>query len=219
MKLGILLIAGALAVPPGCAALRTGGQAQSGRQALIAGNPEHALAHFQQVAHANPEYVHQSGLFRQSIWTYLGRTQYKTGMLNEAAQSFQQALSVEPDDYLAMTQLGLVQARTGDRETGLRNIQRGMHGVHDFLEYMERGWPHQAFWDPRREIRSELEKNLDMIAGKSVDWEYLLSTAEWLAPRMESEMEAVRRDHRRFYDHRDRDRRRAGMSLGVGVGF
>lgn len=219
MNSRVLLLALVLTVVSGCAALRTGGQVQSGRQALIAGRAEHAVGYFQQAAEADPDYIFQSGLFRQSIWTYLGRSQYRAGLLKEAARSFERALSTYPGDFLAMTQLGLVQARTEQRPSGLENIRRGLQGLHEWLEYMERSWPYQAFWDPRREIRSELEKNLAMIAGRDIDWDYLIATAEWLGPRMEEEIEAVRRDHRRFYDRRNGDRTRAGLSLGLGVGF
>jgi tetratricopeptide (TPR) repeat protein len=202
----------------GCSSLRVGGQVQSGRQALLAGNMERALAYFQEAANSNPDYIYHSVNFRESIWTYLGRTQYAVGMYDQARKSFERALSVYQDDYLARVYLGLTLARMGDHSRAAREIQIGMQGLHDWLEYMERSWPHQAYWDPLREIRSELEKDLAMISGKDIDWEKLMASGEWLGKRMEEEIEAVRRDERREFDRQDRDRR-PGVSLGIGVGF
>jgi len=178
---------------------------QSGRQALLAGNMERALPYFQEVANANPDYIYESVLFRESIWTYVGRSQYALGMLESARSSFERALSVYRDDYLARIYLGLTLARAGDRARGLKEIQSGMQGLHDWLEYMERSRPLTAFWDPLREIRSELEKNLQMIG-------------EWIGKRMEEEIDNVRRDERRQFERHDRDGS-SSVSLGIGVGF
>jgi len=203
---------------PGCASFRVAGQVQSGRQALLAGNTERALAYFQEAANANPDYIYQSGesgRFLQSVWTYFGRAQYVLGMLQAARQSFERALSVYHDDHLARLYLGLTLARLGDRSQALEEIRSGMQGLYDWLEYMEYGRPFDASWDPAREIRSELERNLAMISGKDIDWDKLIASGEWLGTRIEEEVEYVRRDERR---RRDR-RLRPGMSLGVGVGF
>ena len=202
----------------GCSSLRTGGQMQSGRQALLAGNMERALPYFQEVANANPDYIYESVLFRESIWTYVGRSQYALGMLESARSSFERALSVYRDDYLARIYLGLTLARTGDRARGLKEIQSGMQGLHDWLEYMERSRPLTAFWDPLREIRSELEKNLQMIGGKDVVWDQLIASGEWIGKRMEEEIDNVRRDERRQFERHDRDGS-SSVSLGIGVGI
>jgi tetratricopeptide (TPR) repeat protein len=203
----------------GCSSLRTAGEMQSGRQALLAGNMERALPYFQEVANKNPDYIYESVLFRESIWTYLGRSQYALGMLEPARASFERALSVYRDDYLARIYLGLTLARTGDQARGLKEIQSGMQELHDWLEYMERSRPFTAYWDPLREIRSELEKNLAMIAGKDVAWDQLIASGEWIGKRMEEEIDNVRRDERRQFERHDRDGRGSGVSLGIGVGF
>jgi tetratricopeptide (TPR) repeat protein len=203
----------------GCSSLRLAGQMQSGRQALLAGNMERALPYFQEVANKNPDYIYESVLFRESIWTYLGRSQYALGMLEPARASFERALSVYRDDYLARIYLGLTLARTGDRSAAVKEIQAGMQGLHDWLEYMERSRPFTAYWDPLREIRSELEKNLQMIAGKDIAWDPLIASGEWIGKRMEEEIDNVRRDERRQFERHDRDGRGSGVSLGIGVGF
>ena len=203
----------------GCSSLRLAGQIQSGRQALLAGNMEGALPYFQEVASKNPDYMYESVLFRESIWTYLGRSQYALGMLEPARASFERALSVYRDDYLARIYLGLTLSRSGDRPAALKEIQAGMQGLHDWLEYMERSRPFTAYWDPLREIRSELEKNLAMIAGKDIAWDQLIASGEWVGKRMEEEIDNVRRDERRQFERRDGDGRGSGTSLGIGVGF
>jgi tetratricopeptide (TPR) repeat protein len=205
----------------GCASLQTAGEMQSGRQALLAGNMERALPYFQEVANKNPDYIYEAVLFRESIWTYLGRSQYALGMLEPARASFERALSVYRDDNLARIYLGLTLARTGDRlpAVAVKEIQAGMQGLHDWLEYMERSRPFTAYWDPLREIRSELEKNLQMIGGKDIVWDQLIASGEWIGKRMEEEIDNVRRDERRQFERRDRNGSSSGGSLGIGVGF
>jgi tetratricopeptide (TPR) repeat protein len=201
----------------GCASFRSAGQIERGRHALIAGSTDEALTLFEEVARNNPDYVYTYRLFRESIWTYLGRAQYAKGMPEQARRSFERALSVLPDDYLARLYLGLVSARTGDRSRALKEFESAMKGLYEFLEYANYSGPFEFRWDPAREIRSELERNLAMIQGKDVDWDKLISSAEWIGRRMEQEIDYVRRDEERQLERRERDR--SGVSLGVGFGF
>ena len=206
----------------GCASFQAAGQVQSGRRELLINNPEQALANFQQAAASSPNYVYESGLFREGIWTYVGRAQYATGKLQEARQSLERALAAYKDDYLAKLYLGLTLARSGDRSAGLsaglKEIDSGMKGLHDWLEYINASRPYTAYWDPTREIRSELEKDIAMIAGKDIDWPQLIASAEWIGQKMEDEMDKVKRDEREHY-RRDEYGPRRGISIGVGVGF
>lgn len=204
----------------GCAAYQAAGQVQSGRQALLINKPEDALAYFQQVAQTNPNYIFQSETYREGIWTYIGRAQYSLGRLPEARQSLEKALSVYPDDYLARIYLGLTLLRSGEDASGLKELDSGMKGLYDWLEYMNRTMPYTAFWDPRREIRSELEKDIDMLSGKDVNREQLISSAEWIGQRMEEEIDLVRRDEQQWYRERDFDRFPGrGVGIGIGIGF
>ena len=138
----------------GCESFKVAGQFQSGRQAFLAKDYEAALASFQKVARADPNYMFESGLYRQGIWNYVGRAQYYTGKFAEASQSLERALKVYQDDHLAWVYLGLSRARSGDLSNGASEIERGMKGLYDWLEHYESSRPFEAFWDPRREIRS-----------------------------------------------------------------
>lgn len=201
----------------GCAGFQTAGEVNSGRQALLVNQPETALAYFLAAADRDPDFVYQSVYFREGIWTYVGRTQYATGKLNESRQSLERALAKDQDDHMARLYLGLTLMRSGDSTRGIKEIESGMKGLHDWLEYIERTRPFEAYWDPTREIRGAIEKDLEKISAKDLDPKQLIANAEWLGERMESEIDRARRDERRRYEN-EFDRRR-GLSVGVGIGF
>jgi tetratricopeptide (TPR) repeat protein len=178
----------------GCDSFKVAGQFQSGRQAFLAKNYEAALTSFQQVARSDPNYIFQSGLYRQGIWNYVGRAQYYTGKLSEARQSLERAYQ---DDHLARLYLGLTRASTNDSANGARDIENGMKGLYEWIEHYESSKPFEAFWDPRREIRSAIEKDLKMISTDKIDWQQLIPNAEWIGQKMEDEIDQVRRQESR----------------------
>jgi hypothetical protein len=75
---------------------------------------------------------------------------------------------------------------------------------------MNDSYPFDTFWDPRGEIRSEIDKDLAMISAKDIDWPKLISSGEWVGKMMEEEIDKVRRDERRKYEE-ERDRRPPGV--------
>ena len=176
----------------GCAT--AGGQIQAGRQDLLYGDPNNAVAHFQQAAEINPDYLYFSVL-PQGVWTYVGRAYYATGKLPEARQALERAVSRHPDDNLAKLYLGLVLARDGDRPRGLKEIEGGMRGIHDWLDYIQQrfAFSYGRFWDPNRTIRSEIASDLAMIS-KGADWPKLIAGGEWVGKQMEEEIDRARRD-------------------------
>jgi tetratricopeptide (TPR) repeat protein len=201
----------------GCAAYGVGGQVYSGRRALLVNDHETALGYFNTAARADPAYVYRFDHFHEGVWTYVGRTQYAIKRYKEARESLERALKMDRDDNLARLYYGLTLARTGDLSRGVKEIESAMKDIHELLEYTERTTPFQAFWDPLREIRGAVEKDLAAVSGKDFDPEQLIANAEWLGTRMEQEVENVRGDERR---QRDRDfERRRGLSVGVGIGF
>jgi tetratricopeptide (TPR) repeat protein len=200
-----------------CAGCQTAGQMQSGRQAFVMGKNEEALDHFETVAKSDPGYFYRSGPFHENVWTYIGRSQYNTGRLDEARRSLEQALALDKDDYLAHIYLGLTLARSGDRRAGLQEIEAGMRGLHDWLEYLTFNTRFGVYWDPNREIRNQIEKDLEAISNRNVDWPELISNAEWLGKKTEEEVDTARLDEWRQRQFRD-DRFR-GSGIGIGVGF
>jgi tetratricopeptide (TPR) repeat protein len=203
-----------------CTAYQVAGQVQSGRQALLINNNETALAYFQQAAQIDPNFIFQSGLYRETIWTYVGRSQYNLGQLKEARASLEKALALYPDDYLGRIYLGLTLLRGGEDARGLKELDSGLKGLYDWLEDMNRAMAYTAFWDPLREIRSEIEKDLQMLSGKDIDRPQLISSAEWIGKRMEEEIDLVRRDEQRRFRDQEFDRfPGSGIGIGIGIGF
>lgn len=208
----------AVSLIAGCAAYGTGGQFAAGRRAFVMGDHETALGYFTTVAQRDPSYVYQFVNFREGIWTYVGRTQYTTKRYKEARESLERALKMDRDDNLARLYYGMTLARTGELSRGVQEIEGAMKGIHEFLEYQERTRPMFNFWDPLREIRGAIEKDLAAISGKDFNPEELIANAEWLGKRMEEEVDNVAGDERRQWD-REFERRRLGASIGVGIGF
>lgn len=181
----------------GCAAFQAGTDVDSGRRAFLIGNNETALSYFQSAAQQDPNYIYGFAL-PQGIWSYVGRAEYVTGQYPQARQTLERALSLNQDADVARLYLGLTLARSGDGQQGLKEIERGMKGLYDQIEYITQAhrWTYGRFWDPRREIRSAIQDNLAMLSGKDVDVQRLIADGEWLGMRVEQEIDWARRDER-----------------------
>jgi tetratricopeptide (TPR) repeat protein len=178
----------------GCTAFQVRSDIQAGRQALLLNRPEDALPYFQRVVQADPNFVMGFGVFQEGAWTYVGRANYGTGRLSEAKQALERALARDDDDNLARLYLGLVLTRDGDRQTGAKQIEGGIRGLHDWLEYINYNTIYGMYWDPRREIRSEIRTDLALLSGKEIDWQKVIASSEWIGFRMEEEIDRARRD-------------------------
>jgi tetratricopeptide (TPR) repeat protein len=191
-----------------CTSLEVGGELQSGRRAWFAADNETALAYFQSAATKDPNYVYGSAL-QQGIWSYVGRAEYAVGQLPQARQSLERALSLNKSEDIARLYLGLTLVRSGNQQQGLTEIEGGMKGIHNWLEFITNAYRFSfgQFWDPGRNIRSAIEGDLAMLSGKDVDWHQLLADGEWLGKRMEVEMDRARRQE-------SRDRSRDGNGRG-----
>jgi tetratricopeptide (TPR) repeat protein len=188
----------------GCTSIRIAGDIQKGRAQLMYGDPKVALAHFQNVAQLQPDYVLNYAIpqLDQSVWTYVGRAYYAAGRFPEARQAFDRARSRYEHDHLAKIYLGLVFGRDGDQKQGLKELEAGMRGLVNWLDYIELNLDEGRFWDPTREIRSAIDGELKTIASGKVDWESVTKGAEWIGLKTEMEIDLVRRDIRR---DRERD--------------
>lgn len=180
----------------GCASLQAGGELQYGRQALLEGKNEAALGYFQSAAQRDPNYVYATGSSpKQSVWSYVGRSEYLTGRFPEARKDLERALASNQQEDIARLYLGLTLAREGDRQRGLQEIEEGMRGINNFLNYITQAQQYSIgqYWDPDRSIRSAIQSDLAMTSGKDLDWQRLAADTEWLGIRMEQESDLARR--------------------------
>ena len=180
----------------GCASLQTGGEVQSGRQALLEGRNAAALGYFYSAAQKDPNYVYATGSSpKQGVWSYVGRSEYLTGRFPEARKSLERAIASNRPEDIARLYLGLTWVREGDRQRGLKEIESGMRGIDSFLDNISQTQRYSIgqYWDPDREIRSAIQRDLAMISGKDLDWQKLTADTEWLAIRMEQESDLARR--------------------------
>jgi tetratricopeptide (TPR) repeat protein len=190
----------ALLAAAGCATVRAGGDLASGRQALLKGNNEAALGFFQRAAQEDPNYVYGVPL-QQSVWSYVGRSEYLNGQIPQARQTLERAISGErvisgqQQEVIARLYLGLTLAREGDRQGGLKEIESGMRGINNFIDNMNQNFRFSfgQYFDTGRDIRGAIQTNLAMITGKDLDWQQLTTATEWLGIRMEEESDLARR--------------------------
>ena len=181
----------------GCAGFQAGSEIQAGRRAFLIGNNEAALGYFQRAAQLDPGYTYGTAL-QQNVWSYVGRSEYAIGRFPQARQSLEKALATDTDRNMARLYLGLTLARGGDRQQGLRDIESGMRGIYDWIEYFTQAqrFSQGRFWDTRREIRSSIQNDLAMLQAKDVDVKKLIASGEWLGKRVEEEIDLARRDER-----------------------
>jgi len=183
-----------------CSTLTDASRFQAGRRALLADDYESAVAYFASVAERRPNYVNVISNYRESVWTYLGRAQYGLKRYPEARRSLEKAVALEKNDSLARLYLGLTLLRMGELPLGAREVEVGMKGIYDWIEYMNRTQPFQAFWDPNRQIRKQIDQELAALSSKDFRRESLLNDAEWIGKTFEEELERVRQDERRQFE-------------------
>jgi len=177
-------------------------QFSSGRQALLTGNYESALGYFQRVAQQDPNYVSAAEPV-QGVWTYVGIAQYSTGNLAQARETLERAVSQPQRADVARLYLGLTLARLNERQKGLQDIETGLRGIHNFLDYMNETYRYGIgqFYDPRRTIRSAIEKAQATISNGNIDWPQLLSEGERIGVEIEEEGDRARKQQ--LMDQRD----------------
>ena len=88
------------------------------------------------------------------------------------------------------------QVRLGDRQSGLRQIEAGLKGIRDFLNYITYTFSSEfgQYWDPNRDIRKAIESALAMISGGNFDWPTLITEGERIGMQIEEEADKARRD-------------------------
>ena len=168
-------------------------EVHKGRQALMAGKAETALAHFQRATELDRKFIYFSTL-PQSAITYTGRALYQLGRFSEARQAFEHATLEFADDSMARLYLGITLVRQGDRERGVQETTAGLRAIYQWLDDIEANLPQGVYWDINRDIRSEIERVLEQMTDRRLSAEQLIETTEWVGNRMEWEIDAARRD-------------------------
>src|SRR5215475_10932710 len=181
-----------------CAATRGASDVVQGREALLAGNYQAALGYFQAAEQADPNYIYGAEL-REGVSSFLGRTQYLTGNYTQARQTLEKALSQHRTDNVARLYLGLTQYRLGDQKAALTNIERGMRGISDWLNYINTNFRYEfgKDWDVDGTIRDDIKSSLAMISSGKIDWPQLVAGGERVGIGIENEEEIYRDEYAR----------------------
>ena len=176
-----------------CATVQGGGDVAQGRQELLKGNNQQALGLFQDAEKVDPTYVYGTEL-RAGVLSYLGRTQYLTGDYAQARQTLEKAVSQHTSDNVARLYLGLTLYRLGDQKAALANIQGGMEGINNWLDYLNQNFRLEfgQDWDPGGTIRAGIKTDLAMISSGKIDWPQLIADGERLGIGIEQEEENFR---------------------------
>jgi tetratricopeptide (TPR) repeat protein len=177
----------------GCAAFNSAGDIAQGRQALLEGKYQLALDYFWGADQMDPHYTYGAEL-REGVLSFLGRAQYLTGNYAQARQTLEKDLAHHRSDNVARLYLGLTQYRLGDKEAGLTNIQRGMQGIYNWLNYLNDSFRFSfgIDWDPEGTIRAGIKSDLAMISSGKINWPQLIADGENLGIAIEQEEEDFR---------------------------
>ena len=121
-------------------------------------------------------------------------SQYLTGNYAQARQTLEKNLSHHRSDNVARLYLGLTLYRLGEHQAGLTNIQRGMNGIYNWLEYLNTNFALEfgQGWDPDGTIRAGIKSNLAMISSGKIDGSQLIADGESLGIAIEQEEDDFR---------------------------
>jgi Tfp pilus assembly protein PilF len=176
-----------------CGSVQVAQQVQAGRFALQTGRPNDAVDYLMQAAETDPHYRLPFPV-RKSVFTYLGRAYYETGRDMEAQRNFEQALSRDPNDHLAHLYLGLTRLRNGEPDRGRKEVETGLKGISETLEYIASDNVYGFFWDPAGTLRSDIKTTLTV----KQDNMFLIASAERIGREFDREIDEARRDESRF---------------------
>jgi len=193
LSLTNLLIASLFSVSlfiAGCSTV--GGDVQAGRNALQTGNPNDAIGYLTQAAATDPNYKIPYRV-RIGVLTYLGRSYLETGQDVEARKTLERAVKLDHDDPLAHLYLGIAMLKTGDLQSGRKEIEAGLRAIDDTLESITADLVFGFYWDPNMQIRNDIRKTLDA----KLDDSQLIMPAERIGAEFDEEIDKARRDESR----------------------
>src|SRR5258705_4426314 len=190
---GLLLLASVY----GCAGSQAAQQIRQGRLALLTGNPEIAVQHFEQAAALDSK--NSGSPLQQSAWTYVGRAYYGTMQYSLARQALDRALAQNKEDDIARLYVGLIGAHEQINESSRKQIQAGLQGVYDRIEYIKRFTFAAEFWGPSGQLSAELLALIKTVAAPQVDWSGVIPRIEELGLKIENEVDQSQRDELNRY--------------------
>ena len=103
-------------------------------------------------------------------------------------------MTKDQDDLLARLYLGMTLLRSGDDSRGQTELPSALQSLHDWIEYTLTSRSAENYWDPNRQIRSEIKNALALMALATADRAQILTNAEWLGAEVDAEVERVRRE-------------------------
>src|SRR5215475_3135447 len=176
-----------------CKLVESAGDVDQGRQALLEGKYQLALDYFWDADKMDPYYMYGAEL-REGVLSFLGRAQYLTGNYAQARQTLEKDLRYHKSDNVARLYLGLALYRLGDQKAALTNIQHGMTGIYNWLDYLNNNFRFEfgQFWDESGTIRAGIKTDLDMISSGKIDWRRLIANGERLGIGIEQEEDYYR---------------------------
>ena len=181
-----------LAALVGCAASQAAQEIQEGRRALLIGKPDAAVQHFEKAAALDSK--NASSPLQESAWTYVGRAYYEAGKYSLARQAFERALAQNQDDDVARVYIGLVGARERPNEADRKQLQAGLQGVYDRIDYIKRFTFAGEFWDPSGQLSTELLESIKAVSAAQVSWSNVIPRVEGLMLKIENEIDQAQRD-------------------------
>jgi len=184
----------------GCGAgFQSGSDVAQGRQAMFRGDYPTALSYFQSAEQAGPNYVYGTEL-REGVLSFLGRAQYLNGQLAAARGTLRQALAQHKSDNAARLYLGLTLAKEGDRKAAAVDIESGLKGMRELVNYIANTFSNSfgSFWDTNGSLRKSITANLTTLASGNFDWSALISSCETVAMNYEQVEDQATQDQRQF---------------------
>ena len=199
-KLSVLSFMLFLSFTAACANYHVAGQVAKGRGALLQEDPKVALAHFKSAAETDPDFYLNWSLLQEGVWTYLGRAHYAIGNFGEARAALEKATSRYSWDNLAKLYLGLVLLRENDRSRGLKEVDTGLLGLYNFINFVNiNEQPDGTFWDPGGYIKQQIDATRTLIQAKDISLVEVIAAGEYIGWRMEKEMDFARQQQMRDF--------------------
>ncbi len=177
----------------GCVGSQVAKEVQLGRNALQTGQSQVAVGYLRHAAELDPNYRTPYSI-RASVWTYLGRAYYEVGNFPEARRALERALSNDKDDPLASLYFGLTLLRSGDQQEGRRETENGLREINNMLNRLASSPSNGIYWDPTRQIRSDIQRAL---ASGTLESSEFITLAQRVGSQLDEEIDNARRDEAR----------------------